>query len=69
MSTKMFVFLNISQIKIDKNGKLDYYMIPAIQKDCKTSLLSGNEKQKVIDDINSWSINAHISNDGKIINK
>lgn len=56
----------IFQIKIDKNGKLDYYMIPAIQKDCKTSLLSGNEKQKVIDDINSWSINTHISNDGKI---
>ena len=59
----------IFQIRIDKNGKLDYYMIPAIQKDCKTSLLSRNEKQKVIDDINSWSINAYISNDGKIINK
>lgn len=58
----------IFQIKIDKNGTFNYYMIPAIQKDCKTSLLSGKEKQKVIDDINSWSINAHISSDGKINN-
>ena len=44
-------------------------MIPAIQKNCSTSLLYDNEKQRVIDDLNSWSINSFIDKDGKISKK
>ena len=57
------------QIKLNENGEMEYYMIPAIQKNCSTSLLYDNEKQRVIDDLNSWSINAFIDKDGKISKK
>lgn len=59
----------IFQIKLKNDGSMKFYMIPAIQKDCKTSLLNGSEKQRVIDDINSWSINAFINSNGEILSK
>ena len=67
-----FIFNNetkdtgIFQIKLNNNGKMDYYFIPAIEKDEYTELLSGNERMRVINDMNRWSINAKIDNDGKI---
>ena len=59
----------VFQIKLNENGEMEYYMIPAIQKNCSTSLLYDNEKQRVIDDLNSWSINTFIDKDGKISKK
>ena len=59
----------VFQIKLNENGEMEYYMIPAIQKNCSTSLLYDNEKQRVIDDLNSWSINVFIDKDGKISKK
>ena len=54
------------QIKLKDDGSMDYYMLPALQKGCFTDFLKDNAKQKLIDKINSWSINAHIESDGKI---
>lgn len=54
---------------INPDKTLEYYMLPALQKDYKTSLLDGERKQKIINDLNSWSINAKIGNDGKIEKK
>lgn len=59
----------IFQMVLDDNGSFDYYMIPALQKDCFTDTASGDLKQRIINDLNSWSINAYISEDGKINKK
>ena len=48
---------------------MEYYFIPALEKDEYTSILKGNEKQRVIAEMNSWSINAYIDSDGKILVK
>ena len=55
------------QIKLDQDGNMDYYLIPALQQNCYTKFLKDNDKQKLINKINSWSINAKILEDGKII--
>ena len=57
------------QIKVENDGSLEYYILPALQKNCFTDFLQGNERKKIIDKINSWSINAKILDDGKIIKK
>ncbi len=59
----------IFQIKLDNEGNMTYYFIPAFQKDEYTSILKDKEKQRVIDNINSWSINAIINSDGEIKEK
>lgn len=70
-----FIFNNetkdtgIFQIKMDNNGKMDYYFIPALEKDEYTKLLDGEEKNRVIKNMNSWSVNAKINSDGKIEEK
>ena len=55
------------QAKLNYDGSMEYYIYPALQKGCYTDFLNNEEKQKLIDKINSWSINAHIDSDGKII--
>ena len=69
-----FLFNNLEtdtalfQIKMNQDGEMEYYILPALQKDYQTSLLEeGPKKQQIIDDINSWSINAHLDETGKII--
>ncbi len=57
----------IFQIKLNYDGTMNYYIIPALQKNKYTSILEGNEKQRIINDLNKWSINASIGNDGKIL--
>ena len=67
-----FIFNNedketgILQVKLDVNGKMEYYFIPAYQSGEYTKLLDGNEKNSIIDKMNKWSINANISYDGKV---
>lgn len=51
---------------LNDNGEFDYYIIPALQKDEKTSLLDGDDKIRVITDLNNYSINAKIDENGKI---
>ena len=57
------------QIKLKNNGEMEYYILPALQKNCYTDFLTGTEKQKLIDKIISWSINANIDETGKITEK
>ena len=57
------------QMKLNYDGSFEYYILPALQTGCYTDFLNDNEKQKLIDKINSWSINAFINADGKIIQK
>lgn len=55
------------QAILDNNGTFTYKMLPALQKDCFTDIASGNLKKKIINDLNSWSINAYIDEDGNIL--
>lgn len=67
-----FIFNNetkdtgIFQIKMNKDGSLEYYFIPCLEQDEYTKTLEGEEKQRVIDNMNSWSINAKMDENGKI---
>ena len=52
---------------MDQDGNMEYYILPALQTNYQTILLDdGVKKQQIIDDINSWSINAHLDSAGKI---
>lgn len=67
-----FIFNNetkdtgIFQIKMSFNKELEYYFIPCLEKDEYTKTLEGAEKQRVINNMISWSINANIDENGKI---
>ena len=56
----------IFQIELEDNGNMKYKMIPALQKNEYTDILTGKEKQRVINDLNSWSRHAKIDKDGYI---
>ena len=56
----------IFELIINEDGTLEYVMVPAIQHEEYTELLKGNDKQRVINDLNSWSINAIIDSEGII---
>ena len=68
-----FIFSNntddtvIFQMILQEDKNFIYKMIPGIHKNCYTSLHTGSEKQRVINNINSWSINAHLTEDGQIL--
>ena len=68
-----FIFSNntddtvIFQMILQEDKNFIYKMIPGIHKNCYTSLHTGEEKQRVINNINSWSINAHLTEDGQIL--
>ena len=70
-----FIFNNetkdtgIFQIKLNNQGNMEYYFIPALEKDEYTTLLSDSEKERVINNMNNWSINVNIDENGKIIKK
>lgn len=59
----------IFQIKLNDDGKMDYYFIPAKEENEYTKLLYDDEKQRVINNMNSWSGNASINKEGKITEK
>ena len=67
-----FIFNNetkdtgIFQIKMTKDGDLSYYFIPCLEKDEYTKVLEGEEKQRVITNMNTWSINVSINESGEI---
>lgn len=56
------------QIVMDESGHMDFYLLPAVQSGEKTELLGpGAKKQQIIDDLNSWSVNATLDPTGKIM--
>ena len=54
----------ILNIKIKENGNLNYSFIPCYQHEEKTSLLSGEDKKRVLNNLRSWSINTTIDDEG-----
>ncbi len=58
----------IFQIKMKNDGTLEYYFIPCLEKNEYTQTLENGEKQRVIDNMISWSINVNIDENGKITN-
>ncbi len=51
---------------LSSEGEFNYYIVPALQKNEQTTLLYGNDKQRVINNLNKWSINAKIEEDGSL---
>lgn len=70
-----FIFNNkkedtaIFQIKLANDGNMEYFFYPALQENMYTKLLQDSEKQRVINDMNKWSINVFIDSDGRITEK
>lgn len=56
----------ILTININKEGNMTPKFIPCRQQNYKTSLLTNKDKQKVIKDMNNYSLNAMIEEDGTI---
>ena len=59
----------IFEVRISRNGNMDYYMIPGIQKDEYTSLAKKKKKKRIINNLNKWSVNASIDEFGHITKK
>lgn len=55
----------IVSINISNMGDIEYEFVPCVQDNYKTSILTGNEKLRVINDMRSYSINTNILEDGK----
>lgn len=58
----------IFEIKISKEGNITYKFIPAIQKNCYTSLVDGAQKQRILKFLSSLSPNVNIDENGIITN-
>ena len=54
----------ILNVKIDNQGNFTYSFTPCYQHEEKTSLLSGEDKQRVLNNLRSWSINTTIDDEG-----
>ena len=59
----------IFQMTLKDDKTFDYKIIPGIHKNCYTTLHKDSEKQRVINNLNSWSINAHLTEEGQILEK
>ena len=59
----------IFQMTLKDDKTFDYKMIPGIHKNCYTTLYKDSEKQRVINNINSWSINAYLTEEGQILER
>ena len=55
------------QVLLNNDGTMEYYMIPALQSNSKTEVLEGDDKIRVINDINSYSVNVRLDENGKIM--
>ena len=56
----------ILNVNILNDGSMTYDFIPCIQKDYKTSILSDDNRLRVLNDMNNYSINAIFNTDGSI---
>lgn len=56
----------ILSVTLNNSGNLTYKFIPCKQEDYKTSLLYNIEKERVLNNMNTYSINAILSSDGTI---
>ncbi len=54
------------EITLDENGLRDCRFVPCLQSDCRTTLLTGEEKERVLDHMRSISGGVQIDGDGYI---
>ena len=59
----------IFQIELNDDGTMNYKIIPALQENKFTDILKDSEKQKLINKLISWSVNATIDEEGIIREK
>ena len=59
----------IFQIVLNNDGTMNYKMLPALQENMFTDFINDDEKERLIKDLNSWSINALIDEEGNITEK
>ena len=57
----------ILSMNIHNDGTLSYQFIPCHQKDYKTTLLANDAYSNAIANMNSWSINATLDEEGNIL--
>ena len=56
----------ILSVTLNNSGNLTYKFIPCKQEDYKTSLLYNTEKERVLNNMNTYSTNTILSSDGTI---
>ncbi len=59
----------ILEINIDSIGQAEYRFIPAIQKNCYTQVVSGEEKQRILEFMESLSVSVNFDSDGVFTEK
>lgn len=59
----------ILQIHMDKDGNLSYEFVPAIQKDCYTQIVQGEEQERILRFMEEISVNARFDGQGFITQK
>lgn len=52
---------------LNKDGSSKFHFIPALQENCKTSMLQGSDAKKLYKKMTSWSINGKVKEDGEIV--
>ncbi len=59
-------YTGILTLNLSYDGKMTYQFIPAYQKDFFTSIISGDEAEKLYSLMNKWSVNVNIDSNGNI---
>ena len=59
----------IFQFKLSPEGELKYYFIVGWQENMYTRILSGEERQNLVNQVESWSPNITITEDNEIVLK
>lgn len=54
------------KVTLDENGIKSYQFIPCLQSDCKTTLLSGSEKERVLQNMRTMSTGVNIDAEGYV---
>ena len=62
-------YTGILTLNLSNSGDMSYKFIPAYQENFYTSLLTGNNADKLYQLMTSWSINVKIDNNGNVIKK
>lgn len=65
----LVVDTGIIEWKLSNSGESEFYFYPAIQKNYSTSELTGDEANRLYQNMTDWSINASFLEDGKIVEK
>lgn len=54
-------------MKVNDNKTLEWSFVPILQKDTKVRFLDDLEKERIIEEVNSWNRNARIEENGRVV--